>query len=282
VTPVRAIPPDFEPAVVAAIERRLRLIEDEHKVTIVWAIESGSRAWGFPSPDSDYDCRFIFVRPLADYLSIEQKRDVIEVPIEEELDINGWDLFKMARLLLKGNAVAIEWLTSPIIYRGLTAFRDEWCREAERFVNRAALVRHYYHLGQGQFRRHMAQADAVSLKKVFYVLRPAVALRWLRLHPGRTLAPMHLPTLLAQVDLPEATRREIAALIEQKAVTREMGQGAFPNLISDLIGSEYEQALPEPAEPLSSSDQDGVTDFDRLIRRWIEACETLRAPTEEA
>ena len=84
-TPVRAIPSDFDPTVVAAIERRLRLIEAEHDVTIVWAVESGSRAWGFPSPDSDYDCRFVFVRPLAAYLSIEQKRDVIEVPIAEEL-----------------------------------------------------------------------------------------------------------------------------------------------------------------------------------------------------
>jgi len=172
VTPIRAIPSDFDPSAVAAIERRLRLIEAEHKVRIVWAVESGSRAWGFPSPDSDYDCRFIFVRPLANYLSVEQRRNVIEVPIEEGLAINGWDLFKMARLLLKGNAVAIEWLTSPIIYRGLVAFRDEWCREADRFVDRAALVRHYYHLGHGQFRRHMAQADAVSLKKVFYVLWP--------------------------------------------------------------------------------------------------------------
>ena len=280
-TPVRAIPSDFDPTVVAAIERRLRLIEAEHDVTIVWAVESGSRAWGFPSPDSDYDCRFVYVRPLADYLSIEQKRDVIEVPIAEELDINGWDLFKMARLLLKGNAVAIEWLTSPIIYRGLVAFRDEWCCEAERFVDRAALVRHYYHLGHGQFRRHMAQADAVSLKKVFYVLRPAVALRWLRLHPGRNVAPMHLPTLLAQVDLPEATRQEIEALIERKAVTREMGQGAFPKPILDFIHAEYEQAqeLPEAAD--SPLKRDGMADLDRLIRCWIETCETL-PPTGDA
>jgi predicted nucleotidyltransferase len=275
VTPLRAIPSDFDPSTVAAIEGRLRLIEAEHKVRIVWAVESGSRAWGFPSPDSDYDCRFVFVRPLADYLSIEQRRDVIEVPIEERLDINGWDLFKMARLLLKGNAVAIEWLTSPIIYRGLVAFRDEWCREADRFMDRAALVRHYYHLGHGQFRRHMAQADAVSLKKVFYVLRPAVALRWLRLHLGRNVAPMHLPTLLAQADLPEATRQEIAALIERKAVTREMGQGAVPKRILDFIQAEYEQAqrLPEPVA--SSLKRDGVADLDRLIRRWIETCETV-------
>jgi hypothetical protein len=281
VTPVRAIPSDFDLTVVAAIERRLRLIEAQHKVRIVWAVESGSRAWGFPSPDSDYDCRFVYVRPLADYLSIEQKRDVIEVPIEEDLDINGWDLFKMARLLLKGNAVAIEWLTSPIIYRGLVAFRDEWCCEADRFVNRDALVRHYYHLGHGQFRRHMAQADAVSLKKVFYVLRPAVALRWLRLHPGRNVAPMHLPTLLAQADLPDAIRQEIAALIERKAVTREMGQGAFPKRILDFIHAEYEQAqrLPEPTTP--SLKRDGVADLDRLIRRWIETCETL-PPTGDA
>ncbi len=89
------------------------------------AIESGSRAWGFPSPDSDYDCRFIYVRRRDDYLTLYPPRDVIEFPLEGELDINGWDLGKALRLLLKGNAVVIEWLTSPYAYAGDASFRDE-------------------------------------------------------------------------------------------------------------------------------------------------------------
>jgi uncharacterized protein len=90
--PVRAVPPGLDPRIVAAIDGRLASIEQEHRVTVLWAIESGSRAWGFPSPDSDYDARFIFARPPADYLSVSQKRDVIEMPIEGVFDVNGWDL----------------------------------------------------------------------------------------------------------------------------------------------------------------------------------------------
>jgi predicted nucleotidyltransferase len=104
VTSVRSIPPDFDPAIVSAIDQRLERIAAEQNVAVLWAVESGSRAWGFPSPDSDYDCRFIFVRPVEDYLTVSPRRDVIEVPTEEGLDICGWDLFKMAKLLLKGNA----------------------------------------------------------------------------------------------------------------------------------------------------------------------------------
>ncbi len=270
-TLLRAIPSDFDPAVVTAIDGRLRQIETDHDVTIVWAIESGSRAWGFPSPDSDYDCRFIYVRPLDDYLRLSPKRDVIEVPIAEDLDINGWDIFKMARLLVKGNAAAIEWLMSPIIYQGLPGFRDEWRAEAEGAIDRSALMRHYYHLGQGQFLRHLTAPDLVSLKKIFYVLRPAVVLRWMKTHPDRRIAPMHLPTLLADIDIPGQLRAEIASLLAQKAVTREMGKGPFPKLIMEFIRAEYERAeavLNDGAEE-ASADPRAVAQVEDLVRRWI-------------
>src|SRR4051812_49968845 len=119
---LRHIPDSFSPPVVAAIDARLSDVEAEHEVRIALAIESGSRAWGFPSPDSDYDCRFIYLRRPQTYLSLFQGRDVIETPLEGEMDVNGWDLSKALRLLLKGNAVVIEWLTSPIQYAGNTKF----------------------------------------------------------------------------------------------------------------------------------------------------------------
>jgi uncharacterized protein len=270
-TPVRSIPSDFDPVVVAAIDERLRRIKIEHNVRIAWAIESGSRAWGFPSPDSDYDCRFIYVRPLDDYLRLSPKRDVIEVPIAEGLDINGWDIFKMARLLVKGNAAAIEWLMSPIIYQGMPGFQDEWCAEAEEAIDRAALMRHYYHLGQGQFLRHLTSPEALSLKKVFYVLRPAVVLLWMRMHPNRRIAPMHLPSLLASIDISDQLRAEIKALLAQKAVTREMGTGPFPKLIMDFIHSEYEQAKAflNRIEESASANLKAITQVEDLVRRWV-------------
>src|SRR5690349_20942167 len=98
---LRHLGPGFDPTVVTAIDARLRAVADEHHATVLLAIESGSRAWGFPSPDSDYDCRFIYVRGRDDYLSLREPRDVIEFPTDPVLDVNGWDLGKALKLLLK-------------------------------------------------------------------------------------------------------------------------------------------------------------------------------------
>jgi predicted nucleotidyltransferase len=111
---VRAIPSELDPAVVADVDARLDGVAAEHGVRIPWAIESGSRAWGFPSPDSDYDCRFIFVRPADAYVSLWPARDVIETPLDAVFDVNGWDLGKAIKLISKGNVVPTEWLRSPI------------------------------------------------------------------------------------------------------------------------------------------------------------------------
>ena len=122
------------PEVAAQIDVRLSAIEAEFGVRILYACESGSRGWGFASPDSDYDVRFIYVHPLAWYLQVHVQRDVIELPISDELDINGWELRKALGLLRKGNATLIEWLDSPIVYRAdavfLQAMRNaawRWC-----------------------------------------------------------------------------------------------------------------------------------------------------------
>lgn len=92
-------------------------IEKLHNVKILYACESGSRAWGFPSPDSDYDARYLYIRPLESYLKLFPERDVIEGPIDEVKDFVGWDLQKALKLLMKGNAPLIEWVRSPIVYK---------------------------------------------------------------------------------------------------------------------------------------------------------------------
>src|SRR5215475_7651562 len=98
----------------AEIGRKLDAVERDHHVAIMLAIESGSRAWGFPSLDSDYDVRFIYVHPSDAYLSVAAPQEVIECGIEGVLDIGGWDLRKALRLLVKSNAVLLEWLVSPV------------------------------------------------------------------------------------------------------------------------------------------------------------------------
>jgi len=238
---VRAIPETLDPSAVAGIDRLLDTLEQEEGARILLAVESGSRAWGFPSPDSDYDCRFIYVREADRYLSLWPPRDVIESP-GDVLDVSGWDLGKALKLMLKGNAVAIEWLTSPIVYRGDAAFRQGMLALAARHVSRVPVMRHYLHLGERQFRTYLTDPAGVPLKKLFYVLRPAAALRWLMRHPDRTVAPMHFPTLMAECDPPEEIVSLVAGLLARKARTRELGTAPLPAPIAAFVADAFERA----------------------------------------
>jgi predicted nucleotidyltransferase len=239
---LRIVPDSLNCNAVTQVDARLQAIREAQNVKILLAIESGSRAWGFPSPDSDYDCRFLFVRKADDYLSLFEKRDVIETPLEGEMDVNGWDLKKSLKLLLKGNAVVIEWLTSPIIYGGDEQFRRDMTRLAEEIVERSLVARHYLHLGVRQRHAYFADGKEVALKKIFYALRPAAALRWLRLHPNKSVAPMHFPTLMDEIAVPKAVAEIVSRLIEQKAKTRELGKGVLPRAVGQFIDKEFETA----------------------------------------
>lgn len=236
---MRNIPDTLDPMVVAEIDARLERVADTQGVSVSWAVESGSRAWGFPSPDSDYDCRFLYVRSVDDYLGLWPKRDVIETPLDKVFDVNGWDVAKALRLLLKGNATVVEWLTSPIVYRGDAAFRDGLLELAAEVIDPARVGRHYLHVGQNQWD---LASETIPLKRVFYALRPAAALRWLRTHPGSAVAPMDLQTLLLESEAPEGVVHETGELLAVKAVTRELGEGRFPRALAEFVRSEFEAA----------------------------------------
>ena len=239
---LRNIPPEMDDEKVALIDAMLDRVADEHRVFLPLAIESGSRAWGFSSLDSDYDCRFVFVRRAVDHVTPWVARDVIEFPIEDDLDANGWDLRKALRLLLKGNAVIVEWLRSPVIYRGQAWFRDGFLEFARHAASREAIGRHYLHLGERQRRVYFGDGTSVPQKKIFYALRPAAVLRWLRMHPLEAIAPMHFPTLMAECDPPNELREEILDLMKRKAVTRELGAAPLSRAVADFIDSEFEYA----------------------------------------
>ena len=104
------------------ILEKLDEIEKRENIKILHCIESGSRAWGFASPDSDYDVRFIYVRPKEFYLRLDKTRDVIEWQLDDTLDINGWDLQKPLRLLHSSTPTLFEWNNSPIVYKTM----PEW------------------------------------------------------------------------------------------------------------------------------------------------------------
>jgi uncharacterized protein len=233
---VRAILSSLDPFVVSEVDRRLIAASADHDVRIPWAIESGSRAWGFPSPDSDYDCRFIFVRRREHYLTLWPARDVIETALDKTFDVNGWDLAKTVRLITKGNATAIEWLRSPIVYTGEIAFRDALLALANDVVERGSIARHYLHVARQQ------QVGAATLKRFFYVLRPAVALRWLADHPQESVPPMDLPALLAESSVPRSVTEAAMELIAAKAVTRELGAGTPPVILTQFVTNELDRA----------------------------------------
>jgi predicted nucleotidyltransferase len=225
----------------AEIETRLQAIERAEDLEILFAVESGSRAWGFPSPDSDYDVRFVYRRNLDSYLAIDSRRDVVELPIDLPFDINGWDLTKALQLLLKANPVLLEWLQSPIRYR----WNDETCEKllalAAKSQHLLPARYHYLRLGQRQWSCFVEDKEEVQLKKYFYVLRPALALRWLRLSPDR-LPPMNLAELRSGTELPEDTSLLLDDLIARKAETREMGQGKRMDVLDRLIEEEFAKA----------------------------------------
>lgn len=254
---LRSIPSAMDPAVVALIDARLDAVIESQQVAIPLAIESGSRAWGFPSPDSDYDCRFVFVRPRAQHLSLWPLRDVIEEAPDGVFDVNGWDLAKALRLLIRGNAVIIEWLQSPIIYRGDSRFRDAFLELARQVAPREAIVRHYLHLGDRQRRLHFGDGDSVPQKKVFYALRPAAMLRWMRLHPAVAVAPMHFPSLMAECDPPSGLLSEIDELMRRKAVTHELGLAPLSAEVAGFIDSEFEIARQTSSAGRMAATEDG-------------------------
>lgn len=158
----------------------LRLIEDEEHIHILYACESGSRAWGFPSAESDYDVRFIYVRKKEWYLRIDQEncRDVIERPINNLLDINGWDIKKALQLLAKSNPALIEWLDSPVTYVVNEAFINQFSKLIQANYSPRACFHHYANLARSNFREYL-KGKTVRVKKYLYVLRPILAMRWI-------------------------------------------------------------------------------------------------------
>jgi predicted nucleotidyltransferase len=269
---LRSIPAAMDAGKVARIDAAVDGIVREHGVAIGLAVESGSRAWGFPSPDSDYDCRFVYIRPLAHYLTPWPRRDVIELPLVDELDINGWDLAKSLKLLMKGNAVIIEWLTSPLVYRGDEEFFSSFLALAHAVADRNLVIRHYLHLSEEFRRRHLSDPAAVPLKKLFYALRPAAAIRWLARHSEAAVAPMHFPTLMAESELPPDVATIVADLLACKATTRELGTGPLPRPLATFIDGELEWARANTARrgPSQRREQHAMceTFFAETVRRY--------------
>jgi predicted nucleotidyltransferase len=203
------------------IQTRLSAIETANRIRVLMAVESGSRAWGFPSRDSDYDVRFIYIHTREWYLSLETRRDVLESPMEDILDVRGWDIRKALRLFAKANPPLLEWLTSPMVYRDEKGFRSDLTRLLPVYYEPQACRYHYIHMAQNNYREYL-RGPTVWIKKYLYVLRPLLAVRWIE--QGNGPVPMEFSHLLSTVQDKVNLVEAIGGLIERKRDGDELGR----------------------------------------------------------
>ena len=246
----------------AEIERRLAAVEAEEGVEILFAVESGSRAWGFASPDSDYDARFVYRHPSDWYVSVQEARDVIERPILDDYDVNGWDLRKALRLLLKSNPPLYEWLRSPVAYRDRDGFRAALAGLAEASYSLRRVGHHYR---QTALLHDRGKTGPVTQKRRLYCLRALLALNWL--HQRASLPPMNTQELIAGLELPAAVVAEVEALIAEKAATPEKGTAPALPALEAWITAELE-AAPALCDGLPARTPD-LEAVDTFYRDWI-------------
>ena len=206
-------------------------------ITILYACESGSRAWGFPSPDSDYDVRFVYLRPLEWYLSIEDCPDTIDLPINSLLDINGWDLRKALKLFKGSNSAIYEWIQSPIIYPPSSNLTTELLSLANNYYSPRAGIHHYLNMTTNCYREYL-QLDLVKLKKYFYALRPILAAKWIVTY--QTFPPMVFDALLALISDRQDILAEIDRLLTIKVTANETTMIPVSQILNDFIRSEIE------------------------------------------
>ena len=242
-------PSEISPEAAAYIRQRLDALAEAEGVRILFAIESGSRAWGFPSADSDYDVRFVYVRPKVDYLSVQEFRDVIETPTVDDpalgvpLDLNGWDLRKALRLALTSNPVLHEWLSSPIVYgsdpAAMQAIKDVAVQTADRDVLRY----HYDRLCRSAWNQ-MQSAESATIKRYCYALRPTLMLKWLACRED--LPPMDMRQLCAGQHIDAGVLTDMAGLIDAKRSGVETDVASGVETLNRLISQQLGEIAPKP------------------------------------
>jgi predicted nucleotidyltransferase len=223
--------------IIMSVQQALESLESAENVVVLLAVESGSRAWGFPSTDSDYDVRFIYIHEPEWYLSIdlEGQRDVIEWPFKNEIDVSGWDVRKALKLFQKSNPPLLEWLQCPIIYRERFSLATRLRELLPEFYSPRACFYHYLHMAKGNVREYL-RGDTVWQKKYFYVLRPLLAMRWI--DQGRGPVPIEFQKLVESTVDDPILLSAIGSLVSAKRAGAELDRGPRIPAVSDFIENE--------------------------------------------
>ena len=242
---------------------KIREIEEKDNIKVLHAIESGSRAWGFASPDSDYDVRFVYVRNKNFYLSLRENKDFIDWELNEVLDINGWDIKKALKHFHKSNATLFEWSNSPIVYYTTDEWKELYDRTACKYFACKSALYHYYGTAKKNYYDYLCY-DMVNYKKYFYVLRPILACKWIE---ERKCPPPVLFDELVNTVLEEDMKSAVEDLLAKKVKMSESEKGPKVEVINNYVEEklEYYKSIVETME------DDRNTDWDALEEefRWV-------------
>lgn len=220
------------------IQETLSHIEHSYDVKIILAVESGSRSWGIPSESSDYDVRFLYVPSKEWYFSIEEKRDVIDFPVDNRIDLHGWELRKALRLLNKNNPHLLEWLHSPIIY-----CQNEQCVANIRYIAQSAFASkaalfHYINMAKRNYLDFL-QGHDVKIKRYFYCIRPILACLWIVEH--KCFPSLDFLDLVESTLASGSLKESVLALIQQKKAGVEFGTSVSYQELHHFIETEIER-----------------------------------------
>ena len=224
-------------------------VECEHSLNVIYGLESGSRAWGFESQNSDYDVRFLYVRPIDWYLCIEKRDDVLELGTSREIDLSGWDLRKALLFLRQSHPVLLEWLRSPVVYIEQSVVVQRMREIGDEFFAPRASVHHYIGWAERILHRYFQHSD-LAAKRYFYVMRPILCCCWIQAIGGQP--PLRMQELITAIEMPTEAKLAIENLIKRKQAGYELDSVGRIQILDQYISETLPQikdflvTLPKP------------------------------------
>ena len=245
------------------IQTKLSEIAEQKSIKILYACETGSRAWGFPSPDSDYDVRIIYKHEPSWYVSLSDKKDTIEV-MDGELDVTGWDVKKCLKLMWKSNGALLERLQSPIVYRSEPEIAALLKTYSERCFSPVATIYHYFGLAKNSF----ADVDGlpeIKLKKLFYALRATLACKWII--EKDSVQPIVFQTMVDELSFDQQLKQRIYELVDLKSTKSEGYMHPAEENVNAFIRTELEKAA--QVSPSLKGRKEKEIDLDALFKQLV-------------
>lgn len=251
---------------IEAIKGELRRLESEHGFKILLAVESGSRAWGSASTDSDWDVRYIYVHPLDWYLRIDRYKDSHEEILSNDIDLAGWELRKALGLFRKSNPPMLEWLRSTIVYLEQFPVAEKLRSLSKQYFNPRSCMYHYLSMAKGNFNEFLCDRELVKIKKYFYVLRPVLACDWIAAE--NSFPPMEFDKLVESQVTDSRVRRAIGELLERKLAGEELREEPRVDVLNDFLKEKIE-FYSEKVGEVDTIDRPQTEMLDRLFRETL-------------